>query len=78
MGIQQWANRQLGMRDTCTAISFDTAVMTWGIWVENRINEIDDDGNHPWSLEQILGTGEINNEQQFAALRAMLIGNGLT
>ncbi len=78
MGVQRWASQYLGMHDTVTAISFDTAVMTFGIWVENRINEIDEDGNHPWSLDQILGTGDINNEQQFAALRALMVANGLT
>lgn len=66
------------MRDTVTAISFDTAIMTWGIWVENRINEIDENGNHPWSLEQILDMGEnIDNERQFAAFEALLLSSGL-
>lgn len=64
------------MRDTVTAISFDTAVMTFGVWVENRINEVDEYGNHPYSLEQLLGPNEnVNNDQQFAALQTLLLSS---
>lgn len=65
-----------------TALSFDSAVMTFGIWVENRLSERDPDGKPIWTLQQLLGTEADyetkghNNEQNFMALQ-MLFGTSV-
>ncbi len=45
----------LGVRDCWTARSFDNAVMSFGIWVENRLNERDDDHMPKYTLDVLLG-----------------------
>jgi hypothetical protein len=63
------------MTDRITAIAFDTAVMTWGIFVENRLSERNEDGNPVWTLEQLLGKPEdIDNAANFAALIGFMGG----
>lgn len=73
--VQQWASSVLGMRDCITAVAFDTAVMTWGVFVENKLNERNEDGTQVWSLDQLLGEPEdINNEASFNALVTFMGG----
>lgn len=76
--MRQWASRVQGMPDEVTALSLDNAVMTFGIWAENQLNERYPDGRPVTTLKKILGIEESPNEkakanmQQFAALRALL------
>jgi hypothetical protein len=42
------------MPDIWTALSFDSAVMTYGIWAENRMQERWSDGSLKYTLEDIL------------------------
>lgn len=73
--VQQWASSVLGMRDCITTVAFDTAVMMWGVFCENRLNERNEDHQPIWSLEQLLGEPEeINNEASFRALASLMGG----
>lgn len=75
LGVQRLANDILKMPDRITAISFDTAVMTWGIFCENMMSEREEDGTQPWPLERLLGEPEdIDNEASFNALVAAMGG----
>ena len=47
--LNQWASRNIGMKDYWTALQFDSAVMTWGRYVENALRDGD------VLLEEILG-----------------------
>lgn len=63
------------MPDRITAIAFDTAVMTWGVFCENRLQERNEDGNPVWSLDQLLGEPkDIDNAANFAALVGFMGG----
>jgi hypothetical protein len=43
------------MRDDITALAFDNAVMTFGVWADNRLAEYDTLFKQPkYTLEQIL------------------------
>lgn len=52
--MQRWASRVLGMPDRVTAIAFDNAVMTFGVWADNRLAEFDSNGKPVWTLDQLL------------------------
>lgn len=42
------------MPDYCTALSFDNAVMTFGIWAENKLGERWSDGTPKYTLDDLL------------------------
>lgn len=52
--VSQWASSVIGMRDCWTARCFDNAVMTFGIWCENALNERDSDGKPVHTLDELL------------------------
>lgn len=63
------------MRDEVTALSFDSAVMTFGVWVDNRLLERDDHGRVKHTLDDLLadpselgGTGMNQAAQEFFAM----------
>lgn len=67
------------MRDTITAISFDTAVMTFGVWVENKLNETTSTGRQRYTLRELLDPDneEIKgqrNTTQAQGLRSLIGG----
>ncbi len=47
------------MPDMWTAIQFDNAVMTFGTWIENKLQERWDGGQLMWSLPDLLYGDEI-------------------
>lgn len=56
MRIRQWARRQLqGMPDHWTPLMFDQAVITFGVHVENKLEERDKNGERKHTLEELLG-----------------------
>lgn len=61
-----------------TAYSLDSAVMTWGVYVENKLNERWPNGEPINSLEELLDdddSPEKRNSRQFAMLVAT-VGTG--
>lgn len=67
------------MPDRCTALAFDSAVMTFGLWVENKLAEHDDDYQPLYNLRELLDleTEEdrmARNSSMFAAFMAMTHG----
>lgn len=59
MAIRAWASDMLlGLDDTWTAIQFDAAVSLFGVWIDNKIDEMDyTDPKHPrhrYTLDQLL------------------------
>lgn len=72
LNVQQNASRLLGLRDTITALAFDRAVMTWGLWVENKLHELDDDHKPMWTLKELLSdeTAEQRNERVISQIEA--------
>ena len=44
----------LGLDDEWTCYQFDSAVLYFGTWAENRMNEMDDKGKPRYTLKQIL------------------------
>lgn len=59
--ISQWASRTLGehcgvpyMRDCWTAHAFDNAVMTFGVYGENFLQERDKEGHLVHTIEELL------------------------
>ena len=78
--INQWASELIGMRDCWTAYALDHAVMTFGIYIDNKLHERDDDGNPVNSLSELLDEGtEVslhNNTVQGQMLAIMLGGGG--
>ena len=65
LSVQQWASDLLGMTDTCTALAFDNAVMTFGIWCENRLQERWSDGTPKYTLDDLLH----GDEEQYIRAR---------
>lgn len=41
LGIKEWASEMIGAEDLWTPFMFDSAVSYFGIWVENKLNEMD-------------------------------------
>ena len=78
--IQKWASDLIGMRDCWTARSFDSAVMAFGIYGDNFLNERDDDGNLIHTIYDLLqaqpdtATALHNNTVQAQMLKIMLGG----
>lgn len=60
------------MRDHLTAIMVDDAVMTFGIWYENRSNETDEKGRPIYTPEELLADEVIvDNEAALAQLEGI-------
>lgn len=56
MRVSQWARRQLqGMPDYWTPLMFDQAVVAFGVYVENKLEERDAKGVRKHTLHEILG-----------------------
>ena len=68
------------MRDDITAIAFDSAVMTFGVWCENKLAERNPDGSQIHTLNDLLdievslGEQLRRNSEQFALFEAMTRG----
>lgn len=68
------------MRDDITAMALDNAVLTFGLWIENTLEERDDEGNRIHTLPELLDI-ELSledqlrrNSQQFQAILPVLRG----
>lgn len=76
LGIKRWASHILGLPDHATALSFDSAVMTFGVWAENRLSERDKEGRPIWTLDTLLSDVEIqprgDNRAALEFFQAML------
>ena len=66
--LGKMARRIMGMPDHLTAWSFDHLVMRFGIHVENKLHETDDEGNPVWTLDKLLDI-----EPSAAELRQMTL-----
>lgn len=44
--------------DPLFANSIDNAAYLWGAWIEGKLGETDDKGNHKYTLDQLLDTRE--------------------
>lgn len=80
LGVKRWASQYQGMSDVITAINFDNAVMTFGVWCENKLSERREDGSPIYKLDTLLDIKKSVSEkaranmQQFAALQALMKG----
>lgn len=60
------------MQDSLTAIMVDEAVVTFGIWCQNRLDETDGKGNLVYTLDELLADElEIDNESAFQQLESI-------
>ena len=62
----------LGIKEAWAAYQFDSAVLTLGRWVENRLAEHHKDGTPKWTFEPLLGT------ERKPAKRQWLVGWSLS
>ncbi len=66
------ASRILDIRDRLTAIMADDAILSFGIWIENKLDETDGEGNRIYSLEELLADELVfDNEAAITRLEAM-------
>jgi len=65
LNVRQWASDLLGVSDIITALSFDSAVMTFGVWAENKLLERWTDGKPKYTLDDILH----GDEEQYIRAR---------
>ncbi len=52
----------MGMPDILTALSFDQAVMTFGLHIENLLRETDDEGKPVHTLDELLDVERSQSE----------------
>lgn len=62
------------MRDNWTAIQFDMAVVYFGVYIENKLNETDEKGHRVNDLITLLGTLEERQQASFESIKSMLGG----
>jgi hypothetical protein len=56
----------LGIVDSLPAWAVDSAVETWGDFIEGKLAEVDKDGNHTWTPEELLGEWGTMAGQRYA------------
>ena len=61
----------VGVEDPWAAYQLDTAVLTLGRWVENKLAEHTKDGKPKWRLEELLGTEKKPSERQWLDVRSL-------
>lgn len=52
--IPQWEASTQGTDGWWTSYQVDNAVAYFGIWADNKLAELDDNGKAKWSLEHLL------------------------
>ena len=61
----------LGIKEAWAAYQFDSAVLTLGRWVENRLAEHHKDGTPKWTIEHLLGTEKKPAKRQWWDVRSL-------
>ena len=62
--LSQWAARVTGMPDLWTAWQFDNAVLTFGRWVDNQLEERDESGRRVHTLRNLLDLPMTDSEKR--------------
>lgn len=70
--ISDFAGRVTGMPDMWTALCFDSAVLAFGRYIENKLHELDDDHKPVHTLRELLSdeTAEQRNERLLEMIMA--------
>lgn len=54
LNVREWASSILGMDDIWTPLMLDSAVATFGLWAEGKLNEMDKEGKTVHKLSDLL------------------------
>lgn len=65
-----------GLEDWWVTYQFDEAVIYWGVYVENKLNETDDKGKLVNSLENLLSEPRRVSAAEFVARANAMFGGG--